>query len=142
MIQPRSLQQRLSIFLILPVVLLLIVIGFAGFFYARDLMIVQWQEAAVLKLQRATHQVDMRLRRTKELIQLFHQSPVFQLEGVLPFWVVEQLEKQDGVARVRLIWEEKSSDQAVDSDQQPHVTTRMRSDGGRRMGTSRTMRMR
>ena len=65
MIQPKSLQQRHSIFLILPVALLMVFIGFAGFFYARNLLLSQWQEAAVLKLQRAAHQVDMQLARGK-----------------------------------------------------------------------------
>jgi hypothetical protein len=59
MIQPKSLQQRQSIFLILPVALLMVFIGFAGFFYARNLLLSQWQEAAVLKLQRAAHQADI-----------------------------------------------------------------------------------
>ncbi len=68
MIQPRSLQQRHSIFLILPVTVLMLFIGFAGFLYARNLILSQWQEAAVLKLQRAAHQVDMHLARVKELI--------------------------------------------------------------------------
>ena len=142
MIQPRSLQQRLAIYLILPVALLLIVIGFIGFFYARDVLLAQWQEASVLKLQRAAHQVDMRLRKTKDLIQLFHQAPIFQLEGVLPFWVVEQLEQQDGVARVRLVWEEKSSNRPGDNDIQPRFAPPMRGNGGHRLGTGRSMRMR
>src|SRR5210317_567208 len=75
MIQPKSLQQRHSIFLILPVALLMVVIGLGGFFYARNLILSQWQEAAVLKLQRAAHQVDMQLARVKELIGIFHQAP-------------------------------------------------------------------
>jgi hypothetical protein len=66
MLQPRSLQQRFSIFMIFPVLLLLIIMGIAGFVYARSLLLSQWREAAILKLQRAAHQVDMRLGRIKE----------------------------------------------------------------------------
>jgi hypothetical protein len=54
-----------------PVALLLIAMGFAGFIYARDSLVKQWREAAILKLQRAAHQVDMRLNRTKTWIQMF-----------------------------------------------------------------------
>ena len=49
MIRPKSLQQRLSLFLILPLALLLIGMGIAGFIYARDALLSQWQEAAVLR---------------------------------------------------------------------------------------------
>ncbi len=67
MLRPRSLQQRFSIFMIFPVLLLLIIMGIAGFVYARSLLLSQWREAAILKLQRAAHQVDMRLGRIKEV---------------------------------------------------------------------------
>ena len=63
MITPKTLQQRLSLYLLLPVALLLIVMGFAGYIYARNILLSQWREASVLKLQRAAHQVDMRLMR-------------------------------------------------------------------------------
>ena len=58
MLRPTSLQQRLSLFMFLPVALLLIAMGFVGFIYARDSLVSQWREAAILKLQRAAHQVD------------------------------------------------------------------------------------
>ena len=74
MIKPKTLQQRLSLYLLLPVALLLIVMGFAGFIYARNILLSQWREASVLKLQRAAHQVDMRLMRVKDWIRIFHQT--------------------------------------------------------------------
>ena len=104
MIQPKSLQQRHSIFLILPVALLMIVIGFGGFFYARNLILSQWQEAAVLKLQRAAHLVDMQLTRVKELIGIFHQAPGDPGDASLQFWAVDQLERQTVVDHVNLTW--------------------------------------
>ena len=104
MIQPRSLQKRISIFLILPVALLLIFIGFAGFIYARNLLISQWQEASILKLQRAAHQVDMQLFRTKELIQIFNQTAGSQ-DNMMPYlWAIEQLKRQESVNHVHLTW--------------------------------------
>jgi sigma-B regulation protein RsbU (phosphoserine phosphatase) len=104
MIQPRSLRQRYSIFLILPVVLLMFIIGFAGFFYARNLILSQWQDAAVLKLQRAAHQVDMRLDRVKELIGIFHLAPEGRDGSGLQFWSIEQLKRQTSVDHVHLTW--------------------------------------
>lgn len=110
MIQPRSLQQRLSIFLILPVALLLIVMGFAGFIYARNLLLSQWREASILKLQRAAHQVDMRLQHVKEWIRIFHQAAGGQENPMLPFLAMEQLEMQESVDHVHLTWENNPAD--------------------------------
>ena len=60
MLKIRSLQQRLVLFLLLPVAALLLGMGIVGFIYARNSLLRQWSEAAVLKLQRAAHDVDMR----------------------------------------------------------------------------------
>ena len=43
MIQPKSLQQRLTFFLIIPVAFLLILMGIAGFIYARNFLLSQWR---------------------------------------------------------------------------------------------------
>ena len=118
MIQPNSLQQRHLIFLILPVALLMVVIGFAGFFYARNLILSQWQEAAVLKLQRAAHEVDMQLARVKELIGIFHQASEDQYGSVPPFWAIERLKLQTGVDRVNLTWtDSQASPDNLSADQ-------------------------
>ncbi|MBV5280766.1 MAG: hypothetical protein J0651_05945, partial [Actinobacteria bacterium] len=50
---PRTLQQRLSFFVLLPVAVLLLGMGATGFFYARTKLLDQWGEAAVLRLERA-----------------------------------------------------------------------------------------
>ena len=105
MIHPKSLQQRLSLFLILPVALLLILMGTAGFVYARNLLLSQWREASILKLQRAAHQVDMRLEHVKNWIQVFNQTPFGQDTAAIRELTVEQLKRQEGVDQVRLTWE-------------------------------------
>ncbi len=67
----KTLQQRFMVFMVLPVALLLFATGFVGFFYARDALLEQWEEAAILRLQRAAHHVDMRLARPKEWVSLY-----------------------------------------------------------------------
>ena len=94
MFRPKSLQQRFSLFMVFPVILLLIIMGVAGFFYARSLLLSQWREAAILKLQRAAHQVDMRLSRTKDWIRVFHEASNNQNSDRLNTWVLEELENQ------------------------------------------------
>ena len=136
MLRPRSLQQRLSLFMFLPVALLLIAMGFVGFIYARDSLVNQWREAAILKLQRAAHQVDMRLSRTKTWIQMFHKTAGEKYPDYIHLWVVEQLKDLEGVARVNLIWNDNTPGQGLNSGTAPRMDPMARdaqgiNDGGR-----------
>ena len=79
MFRPRSLQQRFTWFMIVPVTLLLIGMGIAGFLYARDLLLDQWREAAILKLQRAAHEADMRKRGAQQRVHLHSQMFILRL---------------------------------------------------------------
>ncbi|MGD8263363.1 MAG: SpoIIE family protein phosphatase [Desulfobacterales bacterium] len=108
MITPKTLQQRLSLYLLLPVALLLIVMGFAGYIYARNILLSQWREASVLKLQRAAHQVDMRLMRVKDWIRIFHQTIDNRDSFALNILAIEQLKLQEGVRNVHLTWNNNS----------------------------------
>jgi sigma-B regulation protein RsbU (phosphoserine phosphatase) len=104
MIRPKSLQQRLAIFVLFPVALLLLGMGFAGFIYARNSLLAQWREAAILKLQRAAHSVDMRLDRTKKWIGMLDEAGESQDPDHVYSWVVDQLKKSEDVSRVNLTW--------------------------------------
>jgi sigma-B regulation protein RsbU (phosphoserine phosphatase) len=115
MLRLGSLQQRLSLFMFLPVALLLIAMGFVGFIYARDSLVNQWREAAILKLQRAAHQVDMRLSHTKAWIGMFHKTAGETYPDLIHLWVVEQLEGIEGIERVNLIWNDHTHDQGLQS---------------------------
>jgi len=109
---PTSLQQRFTLFLIIPVTLLLILMGIAGFFYARDLLLDQWHEAALLKLQRAAHQMDMHLAGIKESIRLFHETSGAQHDESFHAWALDRLSRREGVIDVTLSWN-KRGDTAV-----------------------------
>jgi sigma-B regulation protein RsbU (phosphoserine phosphatase) len=78
--------------------------GFAGFINARNILLSQWREASVLKLQRAAHQVDMRLTRVKDWIQIFHQTSDNRDSFALNILAIEQLKRQEGVQHVHLTW--------------------------------------
>lgn len=103
-IELNSLQKKFAVFLIIPVTLLLIGMGVAGFFYARDLLLDQAREAAILKLQRAAHEIDMRLGGIKGSIQLFHENPGRLAADALHAWALENLSLKEGVADVRIDW--------------------------------------
>ena len=136
MIHPKSLQQRLTLFLILPVAFLLILMGIAGFIYARNFLLSQWREASVLKLQRAAHQVDMRLAHVKNWIRIFHQTSNSQETDELHDLVIAQLKQQEGVDQVQLIW---NNDQATLT---APAGTRMSPMGQMNMTAGRPMMMR
>jgi sigma-B regulation protein RsbU (phosphoserine phosphatase) len=121
MFRPKSIQQRLTIFMLLPVFLLLIGMGVAGYSYARNSLFNQWREAAILKLQRAAHNVDMKLSRIIEWISMFHQARQSSNHQLKHEWIIEQLEKLEGVARVNLILEHETKDARMQSGKHPHM---------------------
>jgi sigma-B regulation protein RsbU (phosphoserine phosphatase) len=102
LITPKSLQQRLSFFVLLPVAVLLLGMGAAGFFYARTKLLDQWGEAAMLRLQRAAHQVDMRLNMPKIWLELYQRTSEKPYAGWVQDDIIEQLKAVDGVSRVVL----------------------------------------
>ncbi len=99
---PRTLQQRLSFFVLLPVAVLLIGMGTAGFFYARTKLLDQWGEAAMLRLERAAHQVDMRLNMPKIWLDLYQRTSEKPYAGWIQGDIIEQLKAVNGVSRVTL----------------------------------------
>ncbi len=109
MIRPKSLQQRLLLFMILPVAMLLIGMGMAGFIYGRDALLSQWQEAAVLKLERGAHLVDMHLSRIRNWIHSLNSAAESSRPETIFQWVVDQLKAQEGVVRVDLTWQKDTS---------------------------------
>jgi len=101
----KSLQQRLVFFLLLPAAFLLFLMAFTGFLYARKIMLGQWREAAIVKLQRAAHNIDMRLSRPIEWIEMFHKTGGERGEYTLQNWILNQLEELEGVTKVHLQWQ-------------------------------------
>jgi class 3 adenylate cyclase len=105
----KSLQQRLIFFLLLPVACLLVLVGLWGFIYARQVMLNQWREAAVGKLRWAAHNIDMRLKRPIEWIEMFHKTGGNRAEYALQNWILDQLHELDGVTKVQLRWLDQGS---------------------------------
>lgn len=138
MIRPKSLQQRLTIFVLLPVALLLIGMGFVGFIYARNSLLVQWREAAILRLQRAAHQVDMRLARTKDWIRVFSEASENQDFPLLRQWAIKQLKQIESVDHIHLTSDdgEEIKENGLGEHQSPKD---QRMAGRRKDRTSRSM---
>ncbi len=100
----KSLKQRLALLVLLPVALLLVVTGFFGFLYARQSLLDEWQEAAILKLQRAAHYIDMRLGGPISWIEMFYKTAGSRGEFAIQEWVLRQIKGSEGVTDVSLRW--------------------------------------
>ena len=105
----KSLRARLTALLILPVVIILLVAGVSGFIYARNLMIRQWNETVILQLKRAAHEIEMRLSRPVDLMEMFSQSGSGSPDAGLLEAIVHKLETLPGVVRVNIGWHSPSS---------------------------------
>ena len=103
MLRIKTLQQRFVVYMLIPVALLLCVMGGFGFVYARNAILTQWEEAAILKLQRAAHHVDMRLAEPKEWVSLYlkfvegHPHP-----STTRLDILREMEGNEGVVAVYL----------------------------------------
>lgn len=135
MIKLKSLQQRLVLFLLLPVSALLLGMGFVGFIYARNSLLTQWREAALLKLQRAAHDVDMRLSRPKEWLQTFNDTGGEHYDERTQDWILGQLRQINGVERVTLTTADEKAGEEVLHLHRDGYTGRGRQE--RTMGASR-----
>ena len=100
----QSLQQRLVVFLLIPVCALLLLGGMIGFRYARAIMLDQWQTTAAIKLERAAHDIEMRMKKPIEWIDIFHRSGRRTSNYPDQLWILDQLEHLDGVAHAHLEW--------------------------------------
>jgi sigma-B regulation protein RsbU (phosphoserine phosphatase) len=107
----KSLRQRLIVFMLIPLAVLLASGGYIGFVYARNSMLAQWREAAILELQQEAHKVDMRLSHPKQWIQMFHRTSGNGMgDHHIQEWIIEQLNAVEGVTRVNLTWQDGQMD--------------------------------
>ena len=101
-----SLRKRIGILLLLPVGLLVFFMGLFGFMYMREILLDEWRDASIVKLERAAHQIDMRLDRVINWIQMFHEASESRGGPLIQDWVLTQLRKMKGVSQVELTWNE------------------------------------
>jgi adenylate cyclase len=100
----KTLRARLTALLISPVVLILLAAGISAFFYARDVLLDQWNQGIMLKLEQATHEIDTRLAKPLELMKMFSQSGAARPDVSLLEAIVRELETLPGVVRTNMKW--------------------------------------
>ncbi len=105
---PKSLQQRTLFFILFPTFLLLLGMSVAGYLFVRSMLLNQWGETAIAKLQRTAHQVDMRLRQPKELLQLLQSDQGADIDREFFDRILEKVKETEGVTKVQVDWLEKT----------------------------------
>ncbi|MCI0500102.1 MAG: SpoIIE family protein phosphatase, partial [Planctomycetales bacterium] len=97
MIRLRRLQHKLILFVLLPVAVLTAAMGGVGYFWIKDRLVAQWQDATLLRLGRAAHNVDMRLAHLKDWIQAYAEAvgqTHFYRTGQ---WLLDRIRSLEGV---------------------------------------------
>lgn len=100
MLRFKSLQRKLLTLLLAPVALFLAGAGLYGYFFIRDSLLKEWQEIAVLRMERAAHQMDMRLQAPLQWMEAFAKPGSANTRN----WILAQLRDQPGVTRVGVTW--------------------------------------
>ncbi len=100
MLKFKTLQKRMLVFLALPVALFLGVSGILGYFSIRATLVKEWREIAVLRLERAAHQMDMRLHLIQEWMEAYAAADQEPIRA----WVIQKLREHPGVTRVQATW--------------------------------------
>ncbi|MCL4500769.1 MAG: adenylate/guanylate cyclase domain-containing protein [Deltaproteobacteria bacterium] len=105
MLDFKTLERRLIVLLVLPVTLFLLVIGVFGYSFIHDLLHKEWQEVAILRLERAAHQMDMKLHGYMEWMAAFARAGQNPKGEEIQRWLLGQIKLQPGVRQVDLAWE-------------------------------------
>ncbi|WP_163339852.1 SpoIIE family protein phosphatase [Desulfopila sp. IMCC35008] len=117
-LRPNSLKQKTALFILLPTFLIMASIGGIGQRLVRQVLLEQWQETAITKLQRSAHYVDMRLMRPKEILRFLQNKEQKNLQWNEIKLLLDQLHSLDGVVQVNHEWNDKGL---------PHATPMSRS---------------
>ena len=95
--------------MILPVAVFLAAIGVVGYFYIRGSLYQEWQEAAILRLERAAHYMDMRLGEPLQWIQSLANTGGDRRGTDNQNWILKKLREQPGVSQVKLEWQKPAA---------------------------------
>jgi class 3 adenylate cyclase len=122
MLKFKSLQRKLFVLLVAPVALFLAGAGLSGYYFLRDSLLKEWQEIAVLRMERAAHQMDMRLQQPVQWLEAFAKA----YNNATRRWVLEQLRDMAGVNKVVVTWGEagpgKKKTTREEADAPPGIT--------------------
>ncbi len=100
----KTLERRLMILLVVPVTLFLLILGVFGYRFIQGILFQQWQDIAILRLERAAHQLDMRLHGEIQWMKMFARAGQEPRGREIQDWLLKQMQAQPGVRQVSLTW--------------------------------------
>lgn len=104
---PRNLQQRTLFFVLAPTFVLLVTLSIGGFLFVQDILLRQWGETAIAKLQRTAHLIDMELRRPKDLLMLLQTADEEDFDRQVFGHIISRIKALAGVVAVDVHWPTK-----------------------------------
>jgi adenylate cyclase len=101
----KTLQRRLTVLLVIPLTLFLLGFGFFGYRFIQGILFKEWQEVAMLRLQRAAHQMDLKLEEEIQWMVAFAQAGQDSHGQDIQRWLLQQIQSLPWISGVRLTWE-------------------------------------
>ena len=98
-----SLQRRFLLLLLLPVALILILVGIAGFVLVRDYLLDQWIASTNLRLEKAALAIQNRLDDKLNLINLIAKTERIPRKNLAQAFLLQQLIEKEGIKFVDLV---------------------------------------
>jgi len=108
----KTLERRLIVLLVVPVTLFLLVLGAAGYRFTSGLLFKEWQDIAILRLERDAHQMDMRLNGQIKWMEEFARAGQNPQGQEIQSWLLAQEKTQPGVVQVNLAWKKAAEPQS------------------------------
>ncbi|MCG8564416.1 MAG: HAMP domain-containing protein [Desulfobacterales bacterium] len=93
-------QNRILILLLIPVFCVIFTIGLFSYLHTRDTLIDQWDQSAILKLQRAAHYIEMRIIKPIELMEVLFQISREKKLPISPENLAVHIQSLEGVISV------------------------------------------
>jgi len=107
----KTLQRRLTVLLVVPLTLFLLGFGVFGYRFIQGLLFKEWGEVAILRLERAAHQMDMKLQAMTGLMETFARAGQDAHGEDIQPWLLKQMQAQPGVHQVTLTWKKPEGSQ-------------------------------
>ena len=136
-LQFKTLQGRLIVLLLAPVFLIFFSGSIISFLYTRNIMISQWNESSVLKLQRAAHYLEMQVLKPIELLNTLHKIDYFQDMTKFKNELMKNLADLEGVVRVGITY---SQDREI-NELRPYHSMHMGDQGQMQIHHSQMLRI-
>ena len=118
----KTLQRRLTVLLVVPLTLFLLGFGFFGYRFIHGILFKEWGEIAILRLERAAHQMDMKLHEQTGLMESFARAGQDSHGEDIQPWLLKQMQAQPGVHQVNLTWKKAAVSQGSPDTQNRSAT--------------------